>query len=133
VVGLGRPATSPFSFEDPASFGTYWNRLLRHHTAPYCIATVRRVRVRRLDDDIAVARFQLVLQMNTSLWLFLVLVALIVAVIVDLATRTRVTAELEKILVRVGDEWHLYDGAWQGVEEEDSTWLASSGEPAGSS
>jgi len=44
--------------------------------------------------------------------------------IVDLATRKTVVQEMRKILVRVGDEWHLFNGEWMGIEETDVGWTA---------
>ncbi len=128
VAGLGTPASHPYRFDDEASFTRFWNGLLRYHTAPYCIANLRQVRVRMIGADVAVVRFRLTLLMNTRLWLFLVIVALLVAVIIDVATRKTAHAELQKILVRVGDEWHLLDGGWWGPEEEDVAWLEAAGD-----
>jgi hypothetical protein len=73
--------------------------------------------------DIAVVDYKLRLTMNTQLWLLLVFVALLIAVIVDFATRKVVKVELRKVLVRVGDEWKLLNAEWQGYEDYDLRWL----------
>jgi hypothetical protein len=117
-----RLLSSPFRFDPPAGFGAYWQGLVRYHTMPYCITTVRAVKVREITPDIVVVDFRARFIMNTQLWWLLILVALIVALIVDLATRKTVVQEMRKILVRVGDEWHLFNGEWMGLEEMDVGW-----------
>jgi hypothetical protein len=73
--------------------------------------------------DVAVIDYKLKLIMNTRLWLLLIFVALLLAVIVDIATQKRVKAQLRKVAVKVGDEWKLLNGEWQGYEDFDLRWL----------
>ena len=124
---LGRGGMPPYTFERPEGFPAYWKGLVRYPVSPYCIVRVGKARVERIGPDLAVAEFELKLGINTSLWLLLVLVALLIAMIVDLATRKRVQAPMRKILVKVGDEWHLFSGEWQGPEEDDVGWLEEGG------
>ena len=86
----------------------------------------------KINDRMVVADFEVTFTMNTQLWWLLIFVALIIALVVDLATRTVVKQNLRKILVRVGDEWHIWDGGWQGYDEFDTNWLpapSSEGSP----
>jgi hypothetical protein len=121
ALGLG--GMPPYEFDAPSGFKDYWTGLVRYPSSPYCLAQVRNVRVEEIDPDIAVVEFRLKLAINTSLWILLVIVALLIALIVDLATRKRIDAPMRKILIRVGDEWHLFSGEWQGPDEQDVSWL----------
>jgi hypothetical protein len=114
---------NPRPFAAPGAFGDYWNEMLRYHTAPYCIARVSSVSVQEVGLDIVVVDFQLKLMMNTQLWLALVFIALLLAAIVDMATRKTVTVQMRKVLYRVGDQWHMFDAEWQGYEERDLSWV----------
>lgn len=124
IANLGQPSGYPLPFGDKQAFARYWSELLRSHTAPYCLVKLSKVRVQQLAPDVAVVDFRLTLTMNTQLWWLLILVALLIALIVDLATRKVVKADLRKVLVKVGDEWKLFNGEWQGYEEYDLRWLA---------
>jgi len=120
---LGRGGMPPYAFDKPKGFADYWTGLVRYPASPYCIVQVRDVHVEEIDEDLAIVEFELKLAINTSLWMLLILVTLLLALIVDLATRKRVQASMRKILVRVGDEWHLFSGEWQGPDEADVSWL----------
>ena len=126
VKGFGS-GMNPRPFGGDVFFGSYWSELLRYHTSPYCYVNVSSVQVRELGPDLAVVDFKVRFTMNTSLWMLLIFVALLIAVIVDFATRKVVTVQMQKLLYRVGDEWHLFNGEYQGAEEFDLSWL----EPAG--
>ncbi|MBZ0135838.1 MAG: hypothetical protein K8I27_05655 [Planctomycetes bacterium] len=123
IAKLGRPAGIPRGFGDRHAFQSYWNELLRSHPSPYCISRVSNVRVTPIGPDIVLVDFQLKLVMNTSLWLLLVFVALLLAVIADIATRKTVKVQMRKLLVKVDDEWHLLSAEWQGYEEFNIAWL----------
>jgi hypothetical protein len=125
---LGLGGVPPFAFDGPDDFRSYWNGLLRYHTAPYCLAKVRDVQHEEVAPDLAIVEWDLTLTMNTQLWLLFILLGcpgMIAAFIVDAATRKRVTTRMRKIAYRAGDEWHLLNGAWQGKEEEDVSWLGA--------
>ncbi|MFI5401460.1 MAG: hypothetical protein ACHQ1G_00775 [Planctomycetota bacterium] len=124
---LGHGGTPPYEFDTQKGFHDYWTGLVRYPSSPYCIVQVRGLHVEQLDADLAVAEFDLHLSINTSLWILLALLTLLLAFIVDLATRKRVQASMRKILVRVGDEWHFFSGEWQGPDEEDDIWLEDVG------
>jgi hypothetical protein len=121
ALGLG--GMPPYEFGARAGFADYWTGLVRYPSSPYCLVRVQDIRVEEVDPDIAVVEFRLKLAINTSLWILLILVALLIALIVDLATRKRIDAPMRKILIRVGDEWHLFSGEWQGPDEHDVSWL----------
>lgn len=110
IADLGRPSGYRFVLADKQQFAGYWNELLRSHNAPYCLPRLTRIRVQQVAPDVAVVDYRLTLTMNTQLWWLLILVALIIAIIVDFATRKVVKADLRKVLVRVGDEWKLFNG-----------------------
>jgi len=122
-AALERKSVEDFRFESPDDFKRYWCSLLRYHTAPYCLATLNKVRIRQVGPDVCVAEFSLRLIMNTQLWWLLILVLWPAAIAADLATRKIATVQLRKILVRTGDEWKLFNGAWQGFEEDEPDWI----------
>lgn len=125
ALGLG--GMPPYEFERSKGFQDYWTGLVRYPASPYCLVHISNLHVEEIDQDLAVAEFDLKLGINTSLWALLALVTLLLALIVDLATRKRVKAPMRKILVRVGDEWHLFSGEWQGPDEADTIWLEDVG------
>jgi hypothetical protein len=125
IPGHARLFSSPFRFDPREGFGAYWRGLVRYHTMPYCVTSVRAVKVREISPDIVVVDFRARFIMNTQLWWLLILDALIIALIVDLATRKTVVQEMRKILVRVDDEWHLFNGEWMGHEESDTGWTTA--------
>jgi hypothetical protein len=129
VENLGQPSGQPLDFAAPHHFGRYWQELTRSHPAPYCLTRVSHLKVTMAAADVAIVDFRLRLIMNTQLWLLLILVALLIAVIVDLATRKVVKGNLRKVLVKVGDEWKLFNGEWQGYEEYDLRWLEADNQP----
>lgn len=126
IIGLGKPTGQPRAFGPEHGFRSYWNELLRSHTAPYCIPHLSALKVTYLTPDVAVVNFRLRLTMNSSLWRFLVLFLTVLAVIVDMATRKVVTIEMQKVLVRVGEQWHVFSADWQGYEDVDHSWLTMS-------
>lgn len=123
VPNLGQPSGRIFPFSAPGAFASYWSELLRSHLWPYCLVRVKRVRVTPVSRDVAVAELTVDFAMNTQIYWLLIFASLLIAVIIDMATRKRVTVELRKVLVRVGDEWHLFSGDWQGYEEYEMNWL----------
>jgi hypothetical protein len=120
---LGRPTGMPLPFESENSFAHYWNELLRSSPSPYCVVRVSKVEQTELAPDVVLVTFRIRLIMNSSLWLLLIFVALILAIIVDLATRRTVKADVSKLLVKVGDDWKVFNAEWQGLEEIDLGWL----------
>ena len=125
VPGLGRPTGNPLYFANGDDYETYWNELLRSHALPYCLVRLKRIRIRDVAPDVKIAEFDLHLAMNTSLWLLLVPVSLLVAAVVDFATRKNVKEPLTKVLVKVEDEWHLLNGSWWEFDEDQTEWLTS--------
>lgn len=123
IEKLGRPSGRGFPFNELEAFQEYWTELVRATEWPYCLASISKLRVTTVNEQLCVVDFRLRLVMNTQLYYLLVLVALPLAVIVDLLTRSVVKQDLRKILVKVGDEWHLLSGDWQGVDEFDTSWL----------
>jgi len=126
-AALGQGGMPPYEFDRGTGFHSYWTGLVRYPASPYCLVRISNLHVEEIDPDLAVAEFDLKLGINTSLWMVLILVTLLLALIVDLATRKRVKAQMRKILVRVGDEWHLFSGEWQGPDEADAIWLEDVG------
>lgn len=125
IGNLGQPSGYPFQFANKEQFAGFWNELLRTHPLPYCFARLSNVSVTEHGPDVAIVEYDLTLTMNTQLWFMLILIAWIIALIVDLATRKVVKVRLRKVLVKVGDEWKLFNGEWQGYEEMDLRWLGN--------
>lgn len=123
MENLGAPSGYPRNFADEAGFREYWRELTRSHPMPYCIANVKHVRETQVASDVVIVDFELRLIMNTSLWFLLIFVALVIAALVDLATRKTVHVHMRKILVRVDKEWHLLSSEWQAYEENNTQWL----------
>ena len=116
-----------YVFGEVGGFKAYWRDLVRYHSAPYCMVRVSRVTTTEIFPNVCVADFRLRLMMNTQLWYLLILaggcIGLLIAVIIDGSTRKTVEIPVRKILVRAGDEWHLFNGELQGIEEEQTDWL----------
>ena len=123
IQNLGNPSGYPRPLGDETGFSSYWNELLLSHPSPYCLAKVSKVRETPIGHDVMMVDFELRLMMNTRLWLLLIFIALLLAVLVDLATRKTVTVQMRKLLVKVGDEWHVFSAEWQGYEEYNLDWL----------
>lgn len=123
IANLGQPANAPRQFRSDLQFADYWEELLLSGSMPYCLVTVRKVNEVSIGPDVMLVNFELRLMMNTRLYLLLFLVIGIIALIIDMATRKTVTVPMQKILVRVGEEWHLFSGEWQGYEEFNTQWL----------
>jgi len=123
VANLGSPTGYGYSFDDPNGFQLYWDGLLRSHVWPYCLPRVTRTHVTELAPDVVLVRFRLQMMMNTRLWVLAFLIIGIFAIVADAVTRKTVKADLCKVLVRVGDEWKVFNGEWQGYDELDLAWL----------
>jgi hypothetical protein len=130
--GLGlSPPTDPLFFDDFEEYKDYWRALVRFKTAPYCLVKIKNFRAELVTPDLMICDFRLMLGINTSLWFLFILFpwgGLLLAIIIDLATRRRVTRDMTKVLVRVGDEWHLFNGAWCEHDETDLSWLPEAAE-----
>ncbi len=123
---VGRPLNDPLFFKEPADFTDYWNALLRWPTAPYCLARVRDLEVDEKAQGIVFCRYSLELSVNTQLWALLILVpyvGIIIALIVDNQTRTRIFAQVTKVLISVDDEWMLMNGAWREWDDATPDWI----------
>lgn len=124
VSGLGRPSGRPLSFDGPTYFRAYWSDLLRWRRPCYCHVSFKGLKVTQISPDLATVEGELKFTMNTSLWALLVLVICMLAWIVDLATRTTVVVPVRKLLVRVGNEWHIFNGELMGADEHDLSWIS---------
>jgi hypothetical protein len=120
---LGTPSGHPRNFGNELAFKDYWRELVRSQPWPYCLSYVKRVQETPIREDVVLVDFELKLIMNTSLWLLLLPVGLLIVVIVDMATRKHVSVPMRKVLVRVGQEWHIFSAEWQGYEEFNTAWL----------
>jgi hypothetical protein len=123
IPKLGQPTGVPLHFMHDSDFKRYWQELLRANPSPYCYTRVSDVRETQVAPDVMIVDFQVRFTMNTSLYMLLILVALLIALIVDLATRKVVTVQLRKVLVKIDDEWKMFEGDWQGYAEHDTSWL----------
>ncbi|MCA8916173.1 MAG: hypothetical protein KDB90_12245 [Planctomycetes bacterium] len=123
MENLGAPSGYPRNFSDEGAFREYWRELTHSHAMPYCIANVKHVRETQVAPDVVIVDFELKLVMNTGLWFLLIFIALLLAVVVDLATRKTVNVHMRKVLVRVGNEWHLLSSEWQAYEENNTQWI----------
>ena len=129
---LGRnPPTDPFFFDDFQEYKDYWRSLIRFKSAPYCLVKIKKLRAELVTPDLMICDFRLKLGINTSYWILLIFFpsgGLLLALILDLATRRRIEREMTKVLVRVDDEWHLLNGAWGEHDEADLSWLPEAAE-----
>jgi hypothetical protein len=85
------------------------------------------LRQKEITPDVLLVSYRLHLRTNTTLWFLFVLagcIGIVVAAIIDASTRRTIEDDVQKILVRVGDEWHLLNGEWQGAEEENADRLS---------
>jgi hypothetical protein len=114
---------NPRPFADTESFASYWKEMLRYQPLPYCFARIKGVTERPIAQDLMLVDFELTFIMNTQLWFLLIFLALPLAAIVDLMTRKTVKVQMRKLLYRAGDEWHMFNGEYQGPEELDTRWL----------
>ncbi|MEM8885178.1 MAG: hypothetical protein AAGD14_14010 [Planctomycetota bacterium] len=122
----GFPLADPSLFEDPVHFQSYWKSLMRWPTSPYCIVRVFDLKTEEVAPDLMHCTFKLRLGVNTSLWALLIFVppGLIFAVIVDAISRTNIHVQLSKNLVRVEDEWHVLNAAWQEPDDKIADWVS---------
>ena len=77
MSGFGQSAVRPFF--NGQFLGGYWNELVRYHSAPYCIASLHRVREQQIAPDLMIVDCEVRFIMNTQLWLLLIFVALLIA------------------------------------------------------
>ena len=121
----GFPGADWLYFSEPADYKAYWESMLRWPTSPYCIARVRGLKVEELAPGVVRCDFTLKLGIGSSLWALLIFAGpgIILAIILDAATRTNITAKMSKVLVRVEDEWQLHNGAWQEADDEAADWV----------
>jgi hypothetical protein len=125
IANLGQPTAVGHPFAMPVAFEAYWNGLIRWRPSCYCAVSFRGLRVSPLRDDVVLVDGTVKFTMNSSLWLFLFLVIGVFAILIDLATRTSVSVPVRKVLVRVNDEWRIFNGELMGADEHDLTWLQS--------
>ena len=133
VTNMGRPTGRAYSFANGLGFAEYWKSLIHTHPWPYCIAKVSDVNVQQVTPRIAVASYRLRLRMNTKFWWLLLLGSLffigalllwaIMAAVLDQVTSKRVDFLMQKVLVKVGDEWRVFNGEWHGPEDVDLSWF----------
>jgi len=121
----GFPGAEWLFFNQPADYKDYWESMLRWPTSPYCIARVHALNVEELAPDVVRCDFTLKLGIGTSLWILLIFFGpgIILAFILDAATRTNITARMSKVLVKVDDEWQLFNGAWHEADEQSTSWI----------
>ncbi len=123
IPKLGHPSGYPYTLDGVDGYRGYWNELVRTHPAPYCLTRISGLQIQEVKPGVVIADFELTLTMNTQLWWILILIALLLAALLDILTRKVVKVRLRKVLVQVGDEWKLFNGEWQGYEEMDLRWL----------
>jgi hypothetical protein len=116
--GLGQPESFPWRFDEPRAFAAYWGQLLRDHPLPYCLSSVRKVKVHELAPDLVLVDFELRLVRNTQLWFLLIPLGFIPPLIIDCCTRKVLTTPMHKLMHQVNGSWRLFNGAWAGSEEE---------------
>lgn len=122
---LGQPSGMTHVFRHDESFKAYWNGLLRSRPPCYCFVSLRNVQVTQLAPDVALVEAEVKFTMNTTLWALLIFVALLIAIIVDIATRTRVRVPVRKVLVKIGNEWRVFNAELMGADEHDLGWLGA--------
>jgi hypothetical protein len=123
---LGQPTPAPHRFDDPASFTAYWKGLLCWRPPCYCQVRISQVQVTQLREDMALVECRVRFVMNTSLWLLSFLLVGVVAIILDIITRSTVTLPLRKVMVKTGNEWRVFNGELMGADEHDLRWLEQS-------
>lgn len=123
VKGLGAVGPNPLMFGNPGAFKLYWDTLLRQGIAPYCLVKVANAKEHHLLPGVCVVSFTLKTQCNTRMWWLLIPLGILIAIIVDMASRRRASVPLQKVLVQCGGHWQLFNAELQGQEELDTSWV----------
>ncbi|MHC4840441.1 MAG: hypothetical protein ACYTDT_05690 [Planctomycetota bacterium] len=123
VEKLGAPSRAQHDFSVPMQYEGYWNGMLRDFSNPYCWVKIHGVKVNELRDDVVVVNFKARFMRNTRNYQLLFLLVGVLAFVIDAATRKTTKVELQKVLIRVGDEWKVFSGDWQGYDEVHHDWL----------
>jgi len=121
-TGLGAPSGKQFKFKYPGDFKLYWAELVPG--IPFA-ATTHRLVVREekeLAPQLRAVRFHWTVTTRNQYWLLLTPL-LFSGLVLFLVLRQRYEGEMQKLMVKVGDEWKLFNGEWQGYEELDLSWL----------
>ncbi len=127
VQKLGQPTGMPYRFADPGQFKLYWDQLLRPRMPAYCRMAIRNVRETPVAANVVLVEADMTITTNSTLWGLFILMGLVfglvVYAIVDAATRTTVRLPVRKVLVKVGNEWRIFNAELMGVDEHDLSWL----------
>jgi hypothetical protein len=78
-----------------------------------------------VGPDVIRCDFTLRLGIGSQLWFLAIFLGpgLLIALILDAATRTNIRQKMSKVLVRVEDEWQLLNGAWYEPDDESTSWV----------
>lgn len=123
IDGLGKPTGTSYRFDIDGEFKGYWRELVLDQPMAAAGVRISNVQVNNITPDLAIATFRIRMVRNTQLWVFLIFVLGIFALIIMVATNKRTDATITKLLVRVGNEWKLFSGEWQGQDEFDLSWI----------
>jgi len=125
-TGLGVPSGHPFRFSSDKDFGDYWYELLHVKTVASAQYRIKVIEQREVVPGLVAIRFQLKASTGSLLWIFATLPFPLISLIgvpMFYLARDRHRTEMQKLMVKVGDEWKLFNGEWQGYEELDLSWL----------
>jgi len=89
-----------FSFSGVDGFRDYWESVRAAGGGPGRVLFDAHHEVTMLDDDLALVKF---------------------ALLDEGGKRGR---DMRKLTVRVGDEWHLFNGEWSSSEDDDTSWTS---------
>lgn len=95
-----RSGEAEFTFAAVDGFRGYWESVRRSGGGIGRVLVDTRHEITMLDDDLALVKFAL------------------------LDDNGKRGTDLRKLTVRVGDEWHLFNGEWSSPEDDDTSWTA---------
>lgn len=138
ISGLGNPVMFARRFGVGDVFEQYWTELLHNRKGYYCRFRLNQLQVEYPAPDVALvtagAKFVFANSTIGSVILLVGLlgtlsfpgsfgIALLIAIVVGLVTRTSVEVPVRKVLVRSGEEWLVFNGELMGADEHDLRWL----------
>lgn len=118
-----RTARSSVAFSGLGDFVRYWHEFQHRHSAPGCAARIRDVSIEMAGADVAVVSFQLHLGARSGFWFLQSPLGAVFKALASKAARHEWRGNMRKVVVRVGNGWKVFNGEWQGPEEQDLSWL----------
>lgn len=125
VPVFGKPSET--AHLDAQAFMRYWQSLLGVNEAPWVQIRTHGFDVRDLGHNLFGVDFNIEFVIRDKRWLWLLLLGLLpgyaLALILSYWTSVRIRGRLHKLVYRLGGEYQLFNGEFQGAEEFDLSWL----------